>query len=201
MAQKKHKRRYKRDLLKQLEATFDLERLDYQKKTRPVQGKAILFGVLAAFLVYSLGFAAGYTGWQNQVVDYAMFAKMVWLMMIPASVIGVVTWLLVKNRLEYPVRCEMRDYIRALEGEQGLLWRYSPLLNELAPDKLNIKEMMKFSRDGRVDDLDPEDYGVAVEDLISLVRESGSKSISPDAMEELEENFAREETGRGRQSV
>ena len=190
MAQKKHKRRYKRDLLKQLEATFDLERLDYQKKTRPVQGKSILFGVVAAFLVYSLGFAAGYTGWQNQVVDYAMFAKMVWLMMIPASVIGVVTWLLVKNRLEYPIRCEMRDYIRALEGERGLLWRYLPLLNELEPDNLVCKEMMARSSEGKLDDLAPEDYGRAVRELIAMLRESGSKAISPETMEEVEKNLS-----------
>ncbi len=189
MAQKKNKRRYKRDLLKQLEATFDLERLDYQKKTRPVQGKAILFGVLAAFLIYSLGFAAGYTGWQNNVVDYAMFAKMVWLMMIPASVIGVVTWLLVKNRLEYPVRCEMRDYIRVLEGEQGLLWRYLPLLNELGPENLICKEMMVRSGEGKIEDLDPEDYGKAVNELISLLRRSGSKAVSSGTMEELEKNL------------
>ncbi len=190
MARKKSKRRFKRDLVKQLESTFDLERLDYQKKTRPVQGKAILFGVLAAFVIYSLGFAAGYSGWQNQVVDYALFAKMVWLMMIPASVIGVVTWLLVRNRLEYPVRTAMRDYIRSLEGEAGLLWRYLPLLNELAPDNLNCKEMMARSSEGKFDDLHPEDYGKAVSDLIALVRESGSKAISPESMEELEKNFS-----------
>ncbi len=190
MAQKKNKRRYKRDLLKQLETTFDLERLDYQKKTRPAQGKAILFGVLAAFIIYSAGFAIGYYGWQNQVVSYTVFAKLVWLMMIPASVVGVVTWLLVKNRLEYPVRCEIRGYIGSLEADQGLLWRYLPLLNELAPDKLDIKEMMTRSREGKVDELTPEDYGSAIGDLIELLRESGSKSISPETIEELERNFA-----------
>lgn len=190
MAQKKNKRRFKRDLLKQLEGTFDLERLDYQKKTRPVQGKAILFGVLAAFLIYSAGFAAGYTGWQNQAVDYAMFAKMVWLMMIPASVIGVVTWLLVRNRLEYPVRNAMRDYIRSLEGDKGLLWRYLPLLNELAPDNLNCKEMMARSREGKIEELHPEDYGKAVAELIELVRECGSKAVGPETIEELERNFS-----------
>jgi len=190
MAQKKNKRRYKRDLLKQLETTFDLARLDYQKKTQPAQGKAILFGVLGAFIVYSAGFSIGYYGWQKQVVDYAVFAKLVWLLMIPASVVGVVVWLLVKNRFEYPIRCEIRNYINSLEGDQGLLWRYLPLLNELSPDNLDCKEMMMRSRDGRVADMAPENYGNSVRNLIDMLKESGSKAVSPETIEELEKNFA-----------
>ncbi len=189
MAQKKNKRRYKRELIKQFEVTFDLARLDYQKKIRPVQGKAILFGVLAAFLIYSAGFAIGYYGWQQQVVGYAMFAKLVWLLMIPASVVGVITWLLVKNRLEYPIRCEIRHYINSLEGERGLLWRYLPLLNELGPDNLNCKEMMVRSRDGNVADIAPEDYGGSVRELIDMLEKSGSKAVSPETIAELEKNF------------
>jgi len=102
----------------------------------------------------------------------------------------VVTWLLVKNRLEYPIHREIRNYINSLERDQGLLWRYLPILNELGPDNLNCKEMLTRSRDGRVADMAPEDYGNSVRDLIDMIKGSGSTAVSPETIEELEKNFA-----------
>jgi len=194
---KKGRRRFKRNLLKQFEETFDLQRLDYKKRVRPVNGKAKLYGVLAAFLLYSAGFGVGYYGWSNDFVGEEVFAKLVWLLMVPASVVGAFVWLLARNRMEYPIRRDITEYMKSLEGTRGLLWRYAPVLAELCPDNLKCKEVMARSEECRFTAIAPEDYCQAVHDLHQALRDSGSRALDEAAMRELEENFSREQALEG----
>ncbi len=187
---KKGRRRSKRDVVKQFAQTFDLQRLDYARRLRPAGGKAKLYGVLAAFVLYSAGFGVGYYGWHSQAVDYEVFAKLVWLLMIPATVIGVFCWLLARNRLEYPVRRDITEYMQALEGSRGLLWRYAPLAAELCPDNYACKEVMALSRDGKLAAIAPEDYCRAVQSLYQALQDSGSRAVSSETLEELARNFS-----------
>lgn len=190
MAQKKRgHRRGRRGLRRRFEQAFDLRRLDYPRRMRPVQGRAKLIGVVAAFVTYTLGFAVGYYGWQNGFVAYALFAKFVWVLMVPASVIGVFAWLLAKNRMEYPIREDIRACIQALEGGGGLLWRFAPVVDELAPDDRRCKEAMALSRAGRAGEMDPEDYSAAVRRLDELVRGAAGRPPSAGAAAEVGRNF------------
>ncbi len=192
---KKGQRRFKRNLVKQFEETFDLQRLDYARRMRPANGKAKLYGVLAAFLLYSTGFGIGYYGWSNDFVGEETFAKLVWLLMVPASVVGGFVWLLARNRLEYPIRRDITAYMQDLEGTRGLLWRYTPVWSALCPDNLQCKEVLARSEEGKLTAIDPEDYCRAVQDLHRALKESGSRALGEAAMAELARNFAREEEG------
>lgn len=189
MAVSKGRRRFKKSLQRQFARQFDLERLDYRCLVRPARGKALLWGVLAAFVVYSAGFAIGYYGWQQQVVDYALFARLVWLLMLPATVVGIFSWLLVRNRLEYPLRQELKAYIAALEGKHGLLWRYGPLFAALAPNDLLSKQVVELSRQGRLKDCSLEDYIATAKALAELLHEGECNALAPSLCQEVQENL------------
>jgi len=186
---KQSKRKIKKNIVNQIEDTFDLKRLNYDVRTKPIRNRSKLVGVLAAFVVYVLGFGAGYYGWHVQAIGYEAFAKLVWILMIPATVIGIFVWLLTTNRREYDVRQDVQSYIRELEGEAGLLWRFAPILSELKPNDLMCKEMMIASKESNVDKMIPEDYSKAVINLYNIVKESGSRQISPETAVEFERNI------------
>lgn len=186
---KQSKRKIKKNIVIQIEDTFDLKRLNYEARTKPIRNKSKLAGVLAAFFVYATGFGAGYYGWYSRVVSYEAFAKLVWILMIPATVIGMFVWLLTTNRREYDVRQDVQDDIRALEGVSGLLWRFAPILSELNPNDLVCKEMMLASKEGNFDKMTPEDYSKAVLNLYNIIKESGNRQISPETATEFERNL------------
>ena len=186
---KQSKRKIKKNIVFQIEETFDLKRLNYDVRTKPIRNRSKLVGVLAAFFVYALGFGAGYYGWHIQIIGYEAFAKLVWILMIPATVIGMFFWLLTTNRREYDVRQDVQSYIRKLEGEAGLLWRFTPIMSELKPNDLTCKEMMKASKEGDFNKMIPEDYSKAVINLYNIVKESGSRQISPETAIEVMRNL------------
>lgn len=177
---KQGKRKIKSGVVNQMEDMFDLKRLDYESRTKPIRNRSKLAGALGALLVYGTGFGGGYLGWQNGLIAYAVFAKLVWILMIPATVIGMFIWLLAANRREYAVRQDVRDYIRELEDGTGLLWRFSPILSELKPDDLVCKEMMTASSQGDLDKMQPEDYAKAVLNLYHHINASSNRRISPE---------------------
>lgn len=186
---KHSKRKIKKSIVHQIEDAFDLKRLDYETRTKPIRNKSKLAGALAALIVYCIGFAGGYLGWQNQMLDYESFAKLAWILMIPATVIGMFVWLLTTNRREYDVRQDVQGYIRELEGEDGLLWRFTPVLSELKPNDLVCKEMMVASKEGNAEKMLPEDYSKAVINLYNIIKESGNRQISPETAAEFEQNI------------
>jgi len=186
---KHSKRKLRNNIVQQIEESFDLQRLNYRLRTKPVRNKSKLAGALAAFFVYGLGFAGGYYSWQHQLMDYEVFAKLVWVLMIPATVIGMFIWLLVSNRREYEIRQDIQSYIRDLEGSQGLLWRYTPILSELKPGELMCKTMMLASREGNYEKMSPEDYSQAVLNIYEMVKQSGRRQISSETAAEFMRNL------------
>ena len=190
---KSSKRKLRKNIVQQIEETFDLQRLNYALRIKPVRNKAKLVGALVAFIVYGLGFSGGYFSWQHQMLEYEVFAKLVWILMIPATVIGMFVWLLATNRKEFAIREDVRVYIRELEGDHGLLWRFSPLLKALKPDEFTSKSVMQASREKNFEKMMPEDYSQAVLSLYEIVKRSGSRKISPDAAEEILHNLELQE--------
>ncbi|HHH36632.1 MAG TPA: hypothetical protein ENK48_07375 [Gammaproteobacteria bacterium] len=189
MRRGKGRRRGRREVLRRFEADFDLARLDYPRRVRIANGKARLHGVLAAFLLYSAGFAVGYYGWSQGHVGTELFGKAVWLLMLPATVVGVFVWLLARNRLEYPVRRDISDYIASLEGKGGRLWRYAPAAAVLCPGNLLCKSLMARSREGEIAAIDPEDYGRVVHELHHALREADRRALDAETLEALARNL------------
>ena len=183
------KRKLRKNIVQQIEETFDLQRLNYGLRIKSVRNKAKLVGALVALFVYGLGFSGGYYSWQQQVLDYETFAKLVWILMIPATVIGMFVWLLATNRREFAIREDVRTYIRELEGEHGLLWRFSPLLSALKPDEFACKAIMQASQERNFDKMTPEDYSQAVLSLYDIVKQSGNRKIDPETSLEFMRNL------------
>ena len=186
---KHSKRKLRKNIVHQIEESFDLQRLNYQLRTKPVRNKSKLAGALVALFVYGLGFTGGYYSWQRQIMDYEVFAKLVWILMIPATIVGMAAWLLISNRREYRIRQDIQSYIRELEGEHGLLWRYSPILSELKPDEFLCKTMMLASREKNFAQMSPEDYSQAVIIFYDIVKQSGKRQISPETATEVRQNL------------
>ena len=183
------KRKLRKNIVQQIEETFDLQRLNYGLRIKSIRNKAKLVGALVALFVYGLGFSGGYYSWQQQVLDYETFAKLVWILMIPATVIGMFVWLLATNRREFAIREDVRTYIRELEGEHGLLWRFSPLLSALKPDEFACKAIMQASQERNFDKMTPEDYSQAVLSLYDIVKQSGNRKIDPETSLEFMRNL------------
>jgi len=154
-------RRIRREVLTRFEQGFDFNRLDYDRRTKPLRGKAIMYGVILASIIYLMGFSVGYYGWQHQSVDYEIFSKLVWILMIPTTVIGAFVWLVTSHRLEYGIRDDIRSYIAEREQSGGYLWRYTPLFDNLFPDDGTVQRMMEQSAT-EPQALDPEDYARTV---------------------------------------
>ncbi len=187
---KKNRRQIKKEIQAEFEKTFDVARLDYEKRAKPIRDKTKLFGVLGAGIVYGLGFAVGMFGLQSGAVDATVFSKLVWVMMIPATVVGFVTWLIVSNRREYPLREEVTRYIRDIEGDEGMLWRYAPVLSEFKPDEHILKRVLQRSQEKRFDKISPEDYGNAVTEIHAILENSAEVPLSRDTVEAVSQNLS-----------
>ncbi|NOY73521.1 MAG: hypothetical protein GXP14_14335 [Gammaproteobacteria bacterium] len=184
----KSRRHIKKVIVKQLETNFDFSRLEYKSLVRPGKGKSKLFGLIAASAVYMLGFGVAYFGWSNGVVPDSTFAKTVWILMIPASVIGSVVWLVADSRFEYPVRKAMAKYVADLEAAEGKLWRYGPVLETLTIKGLDIPYLVSLSQKGQGGEIDPQDYATLVHRLYAEIA-SDNVNITGEMSRQLEENL------------
>lgn len=160
----KNPRRVRREVMTAFERGFDFDRLDYDKRTRPLRGKAIMYGVSVALALYLCGSAVGYYGWQQQAVSYEVFAKLVWIWMLPATVFGAFTWLISSQRLVYKIREDIRVFMAEREADGGYLWRYSPVIEALLPDDQVAQRLIEESQTDYLL-LDPEDYARLIERL------------------------------------
>lgn len=168
---------------------MDLDRLDYPLRTRPIRGQAIMRGVTSAVVVYGIAFALGYYGWAQGAVSHDQFSDFVWIMMVPASAVGALAGLISKNRLEYPVREDIKGYIRELEGGGGWLWRYGPLLEAVAPGDAVQQSLIRHSREGRIEELTPEDYPRVVRRIEVAIGASTDPAVTEDVLGEVEQNL------------
>lgn len=188
---KKNRRQIKKEIQGEFERTFDVPRLDYEKRAKPIRDKTKLFGVLAAGIVYGLGFAIGMSGLQSGAVDDKVFSKLVWVMMIPATVVGFVAWMIISNRREYPMREDVTGYIREIEGEEGVLWRYAPILSEFKPDDHISKRVLQRSEEKLFSKISPEDYGKAVTEIHAILEDSSDNPLSQETVDAVAQNLAR----------
>jgi len=188
---KKNRRQIKKEILSEFERTFDVPRLNYEKRAKPIRDKTKLFGVLAAGVVYGLGFAIGMYGLQSGAVDDKIFSKLVWVMMIPATVVGFVAWMIISNRREQPMREEVTGYIREIEGEAGVLWRYAPILSEFKPDDHISKRVLQRSQEKLFSKISPEDYGTAVTEIHDILEDSRDNPLSLETVEAVAQNLGR----------
>ena len=173
----KAQRRQRRAAVKAFHEGFDFERLDYHQRCRPLRGKALLAGVVVAGLLYCVGFALGYFGWQQQSVSTEQFAKLVWILMVPATMLGGLVWLLKRHRLEYILREDIRRYISEREGEHGWLWCFTPLQEALLTQDYTARRVMQLSRQS-LESLDPEDYARTVTALHEHLQREPDKAVT-----------------------
>ena len=153
----KNQRQIRKQILRHIEETFDLSRLDYKKRVTPLKHRAKLVGVAVAAVFYGLGFGLAYFAWKSGKTDYDTFAKFVWIFMVPSSVVGAFAYMLNGNRREFGVARDIFDHIDVVEGQDGMLWRYEPILMELFPDDKVVKHVLEASRETSFAKLEPED--------------------------------------------
>jgi len=183
-------RRLRREVLDRFEQGFDFERLDYDHRLRPGRGKAILLGVSLAALLYVAGFGFGYYGWQHQAVNYELFAKLAWILMLPATVVGAFVWLINKQRAEYRLRQDIREYIAAREAGGGFLWRFSPLIEVMLPDDYTTKRLLQESAE-TAEILDPEDYARAITKVREKLGDDELGPLNSDLLAQVYTNLSR----------
>jgi len=181
-------RRVRREVFDRFEQGFDFDRLDYDRWVKPLRGKAIMVGVLLAAAVYLAGFSLGYYSWQQQSVSYDLFARLVWLLMVPATAVGAFAWLIMKSRLEFTVREDIRQYIAGREGQGGFMWRFGPLYEALLAEDYTAKRLLQQSRDS-FEQMDPEDYARSLCLLRKLLQQEDQRVISSDVAARTFENL------------
>ncbi len=188
----KGQRARKKDILRQFERRIDLRQLNYKRQTKDAKYKAILIGLAAAGLLYGAAYAGGYYGFSNNIISLEAFAKMVWIMMIPTTVVGLFAYLIARNRMEYPLRQKIRRYMDELEADGGLLWRFSPVWEQFDGSAGTTKKALAWSREGKVDQLDIEDYCDAAQDIYRLLIEHDPKQFKDETAEAVARNFAKD---------
>lgn len=189
----KSQRQIRKLILRHLENTFDLSRLDYKKRVTPLKHRAKLFGVAVATVVYGLSFGLAYFAWKTGRTDYETFAKFVWIFMIPSSVVGAFAYMLNGNRREFGVAKDIFDHIDVVEGRSGMLWRYEPILMELFPDDKVVKHVLEASREISFAKLEPEDYAKVIHQLFGALESGEGRSISDEAADSFESNLTKSE--------
>lgn len=189
-AKGKNQRQLRKQVLRHVDATFDLPRLEFKKRVTPQKHAAKLVGVMVAGAVYAAGFGLAYYAWQSGKTEFDTFAKFSWMFMLPSSVIGVFGYLLSSNRREYAVAKDIMGYMLDLEGPHGLLWRYEPILRELHKDDLIAERLVDASRHGDLARVEPEDYAVLIHRLHQTLSSGEGTSLSAEAVDAFEQNLA-----------
>lgn len=179
----------RKDIRKQFARHFDPTRLDYRKRTAAARPKAILYGVASAAALYAASFAAMYVGWSSQALGAETFSRLVWIIMLPTTGIGVLVGQIVRSRLEYPVREDIRRHLGEIEGATGLLWRYGPLLTATLPDDLASKKILALSQQGKHAQIDIEDYLGVLEKLNRLLDAENKPGFETAVWHEVAENL------------
>ena len=190
-AKPKNKRNVKKEVVRLFEKSFDLEKLDYKKRSIPLKPKSAVVGLGVATLLYVIGFSLAYAAMGKNMLPLESFAKLVWIMMIPTTILGVFAWQIAKNRMEYPLRQDVREYMNELEENKGLLWKFSPLMDIIGIEDMNTKKALAKSREGKVDELDIEDYTEAVDKLNRLLEDTDARQFSTVIAENVLENFGK----------
>ncbi len=186
-----NKRNIRKNLLRRFEGQFDLNRLDYSRRSKPAKDMAKVVGMIFAGCIYLAGFGLAYYSWTQQSIDTIMLNTFAFIFMIPATVVGLFAFLLSGNRREFPIREDIRAHVAAFEGADGALWRYEPLLKQMVLKKVDIEELIKASREGRLVKMAPEDICATLHALYQSLS-SNNAFTNTEILEAIENNF----TGR-----
>jgi hypothetical protein len=189
MAKKSSRRGQKKEILRRFESSFDLDRLNLSHQVKLIKPKAMIIGLVTAMVLYGLGFAVAYVGMSSNTVPLELFAKLVWILMIPTTIVGFFAWQLSRNRMEYPIRMDIRRYMTELESDGGLLWRFAPIVDDELMRSPEVKKAFSWSADGKIDKLDVDDYVLAIETLDDQLREAPGKYFTQQMLDKLEINF------------
>ena len=187
----KTKRNVRKEVVRLFEKSLDLEKLNYKKRSQQIKPKSMLIGVGIAFALYGVGFGLAYLALGNNVLPIEGFAKLVWILMIPTTVIGLLAWQLSKNRMEYPIRQDILAYMEETEKNGGLLWKFSPIMDIVGVEDTDTKKALAKSREGKVDDLAVEDYTDAVTKLYQVIANTDTRSFPTPVAESVLENFGK----------
>ncbi len=188
----KSKRHHKKEVMRRFEKNFDAGRLDYQRLAKTIKPRAMLTGLVVAGGIYMLGFGLTYWAMASNSLPLETFAKLVWMMMIPTTIFGFFAWQLSKNRLEYPIRMTIREYIQELESNTGLLWRFLPIMDFSSEMRGDIRKAFSWSQQGKVEDLAIEEYTDAVKELADTLFSADSKHFTAEFVAKFEKNFTAE---------
>ena len=201
MAKKPSRRGQKKELIKRFDDNFDLGRLNLVARVKLIKPKAMLVGLLASMILYGIGFAVAYVGMSANSLPLEVFAKLVWMMMIPTTIIGFFVWQLSRSRMEFPVRREIREYITEIESSGGMLWRFAPILQDELDDTPVVKKAFAWSAEGKIAKLDIDDYILAVESLERVLHCANSNSFTAELVNEIESNFNQNTSQNGNQNA
>ena len=184
------KRSSRKNVMRSFEEHINLDRLQYKARVKPGKAIAKIKGLLTAGIIYGLGFGLTVMSYNRGAIDETFMAKVVFIIMIPATVIGIFVFLITANRREFPIREDIRAHVRDFEGDDGYLWRFEPLLNSLELKKIDIEWLIKHSREGKLVEMAPEDI---CDTLIALSeRLQGNSQGSGKALQEVEANLSKD---------
>src|SRR3569833_3312911 len=94
----KNQRQLRKQVLRHVDDAFDLSRLDFKKRVTPQKHYAKLVGVVTAICVYAFGFWLAYFALKSGTTCDDTFMIFSWIFLLPASVIGLFSYLLSYNR-------------------------------------------------------------------------------------------------------
>lgn len=187
----KSKRNIKKEVMRLFERSFDMDKLNYKKLSLSTKPKSLLIGLGAATALYGSGFALAYLAMQNNILPLEEFAKLSWIILIPVTIVGVTVWQISKNRMEYPIRQKILNYIAELEKEGGLIWKFSPLMDVIGIEDMVTKKAIAKSREGKFEELAVEDYTEAVDKLNQVLMNTDNRNFSTIVAEAILDNFGK----------
>ncbi|HHJ80521.1 MAG TPA: hypothetical protein ENJ65_02690, partial [Candidatus Tenderia electrophaga] len=141
--QQPSKRHSRKNVIRDVERHITLSRLDYKPRVKPGKAMAKVIGLIFAAVIYMAGFGIAYFSWSRGTIDASLLNKISFIFMIPASIVGMLAFLISSNRREFPIREDIRAHVRDFEGENGYLWRFEPILNQLELGKIDIEWLIK----------------------------------------------------------
>ena len=187
----RNERAAKKEIRRLFDRSFDVYRLNYKARIKKNKPKAILYGIFTSFTIYSIGYLGGYYGFNNNLIPLEGFAKIVWIFMVPSIVVGLLVFLISKNRMDYPTRVDIREYMTSLEQGDGLLWKFFPLWEHYDGTTGPTKKALAWSQEKRVDKLDLEDYTDAIANLYHLLNERDTKDLDDAMVNKILQNFGK----------
>ena len=167
---------------------FDLERLDYKRRIKPHKDWAMIIGLIFAAILYMAFFGLIMYSRSQGMIDDSMVNKIAWMLMVPTSVVGAFAYLITINRREFPIREDIRAHVRQFEGDQGYLWRFEPILQQLELKKISMDNLISASRQNLLAEMAPEDICATVQALHEVLQNNGAQA-SPAAISQVEQNL------------